>query len=651
MTTEEENKANEQFDEALDRLEGQHKVTSQDIQFVLDVMKKEAPYDEIAIKQLFYGCASAFTKTPINHNVNSRKSGAGKTYNLTLVSGYFPNRYVLSFVGMSDKALLHEQGVQVMVDEETGNTIFAEPIISDLKRTIEELEKKIEDPKYKSEKRELRNEIKQYEIEVKDVYKKCEKLIILDNRIILLLDTAQEGLYNTLMSMISQDTSKDQIYQFTDKQGWGKLGAAKNRLRGTPALFTTQVIDDSRQVRFQEKNRRFIHVTPTISSEKIKSAVNLISKRYGLLPEEYDEQVLDSADREHAREIVGIIVDKLIDHSKLLKPKESGVKIPFTESVNHGIGGDETEWSMTVMDRMLRYLVIITKVNMDSRPRVLDTETGKSYPISTFADLKETLQLMKTGASLLRPYLADWYNRVFLPYFKELVEPNKTKDDMGNVTESEQYKGLSTEQLANRTFDVMKIKSDRRGIREQYLYPLSNTGIINIVRSSINRNEVISYPVEEGNIFSIFNDENDLRLEITDLSLFPSRKLLEESFRTIVKQEDKGGVLKINNKFRLVDEDGIDISTDELIDRYLADPETCFKTDDEDKNNENFYPPVCPPVLTEIPKNIVEESSIPERVKKLWAGRYECENCHKTGKDQWEFMGHKCNGKAAQNAD
>ena len=149
MTTEEENRAKEEFNQALDELDPEraHKVTSQDIQFVLDIMKKEAPYDEIAIKQLLYGCASAFTKLPIHHNINSRKSGSGKSYILILVSGYFPNRYVLSFVGMSDKALVHEQGVQVMVDEETGNTVMADPIIEDHKRTIEELERKIEESK------------------------------------------------------------------------------------------------------------------------------------------------------------------------------------------------------------------------------------------------------------------------------------------------------------------------------------------------------------------------------------------------------------------------------------------------------------------------------------------------------------------------
>ena len=580
---------------------------------------------------------------PIHHNVNSRKSGAGKTYDLILVTGYFPNRYVLSFVGMSDKALMHEEGVQVMVDKETGNTVFADPIIDDLKQKIEILETKLEDPKlqdpkYKAQKKDIKNQIKESEKEIKDIYKKCEKLIVLDNRIILLLDTAQEGLYNTLMSMMSQDTEKDQLYQFTDKNISGRLGATKNRLRGTPTLFTTQVIDDTRQIRYQEKNRRFIHVTPDTSSKKVSFAKRLIGQKYGLVPEEYDEKIVDRADKERAKEIVSIIVDKLIDHSKLLRPKESGVKIAFGESISHGMEDNSTEWSMTVMDRLMRYLTIITKVNMDFRPRILDTVTGKYYPISTFEDLKETLQLMVMASSILRPYLVEWYNRVFLPSFRELEgQPNKRYTDTGRVVESELYSGLTTEQLANKTFDILNHRINIENVRNQYLYPLRTLGIINIVKSSINGNEIIAFPVEDGSVYSIFEDERDLRLTITNYKLFPTKKLLEEAFRTFVKHDVREGEEKninFGDRFRLVDHDGIDLSVNELIDRYLSNPLICFKNKEyedmaetrkmcmygyhpvrtneeaetEAKNKNNFYPPACRRDLTEIPKNVIEES-------------------------------------------
>ena len=262
------------------------------------------------------------------------------------------------------------------------------------------------------------------------------------------------------MSMISQD-SDDQLYEFTDKSGTGKIGSKVNRLRGTPTIFNTQVIDDSRQVRYQEKNRRLIHVIPDTSTKKIHTAMDLISHRYGLVNEEYDIQVVNGVDKERVKDIVSIITDKLIDHSKFLAPKESGVKICFGKSIAYGIhkGGDIAEWGMTVMDRTMRYLTIITKVNMDSRPRIIDTETGKFYPISTFEDLKETLELMGMASSMLRPYVAYWYNTVFLSAFKVLPdEPNKVTKDIINsdgirqqiTIMQETDIGLTSKELAKR---------------------------------------------------------------------------------------------------------------------------------------------------------------------------------------------------------
>ncbi len=127
------------------------------------------------------------------------------------------------------------------------------------------------------------------------------------------------------------------------------------------------------------------------------------------MPEEYSEQVVGTADKERAKDIVTTLVEKLIDNTKPLAPKESGVKIAFAESIAHGIHKDKdtTEWAMTVTDRTMRYLTIITKVNMDSRPRVVDTQTGKFYPIATFEDLKETLLLMGMASSM--PARLKWH--------------------------------------------------------------------------------------------------------------------------------------------------------------------------------------------------------------------------------------------------
>ena len=79
-----ENEQQQSYDEKL----ADEKLGSRDINFAIDTMKKEAEYDEISVKQLFYGFCSAFTKWPIPHTINSRDSGAGNWQIYLIFSRY-----------------------------------------------------------------------------------------------------------------------------------------------------------------------------------------------------------------------------------------------------------------------------------------------------------------------------------------------------------------------------------------------------------------------------------------------------------------------------------------------------------------------------------------------------------------------------------
>jgi len=254
-------------------------------------------------------------------------------------------------------------------------------------------------------------------------------------------------------------------------------------LRGVPVLFTSRVIDDTRASRFSEKNRRFINVNPVTSSKKIHAANDLIALTYGSLPEEYDKSVVSRQDTERCKHVIWTIVAKLKQHSAYLKPKQSGIIIPFYNAISKCIAVSENQpWSMTVTDRTFKYLSIITKVNMDSRPRVVDTGTGQFWPIATFEDLKETLLLMERAASGVRPYIANWYNDVFIPAFKDLDDkPNESKDEDGNIISKERYVGVTTEQLGEKTKKVYGgLKPSSGDLLTKYLYPLINQGIVNV---------------------------------------------------------------------------------------------------------------------------------------------------------------------------
>ena len=566
---------------AEDELKSLPRVTKEDILFVLETMYKEAPYDKTSLKQLFFGMCSAFTKTGIPHNVNSKTSGAGKNYLLDLCAKYFPDKHVEQLVGASDKAFLHRRGELVIKDEETGELKALEPIVDLLEQEIGTLgdlidEEKARSPSNKSTIKKFAEEIKEKQNQIKSLLKRQQKLIDLNNLIIIIADTPQEGFFANLMSLMSQDSRRDQEYLFTDKTFSGRAESTANILRGMPVIFSAQVIDDTDNKRFAEKNRRSVLVTPNTSEEKIAAALDLMGKQ-GLLPEEYDEQVVSRKDQERAKEIATAIVEKIKNHSKHLEPRQYGTKLSFHSAIAHCIPRSGV-WSMTVMKRIQHYLAIVTKVNMDDRPRIINTETGAFYPISTFEDLRETWELMERGGSNVRAYLAECYNKVILPVFRELDgELKERKSEDGRIIEKETHVGLTTEEIGQAIHVILRIPTPGiRELRETYLYPLANHGLINYTKSILNRNENIWAPVDEKtNAFSLFKS-NDLRLTVIDANVYPTPNVIEKEYSIIIKQEERGGTQNKKNIFRLLDSDGTEITVAAMIEKYFQNPESCF---------------------------------------------------------------------------
>jgi hypothetical protein len=546
------------------------KLTKEDIDFTISTMIKEARYDELSIRQIIHGFNSTFTKLPIPHVINSKNSGAGKSYILNHVAQFYPEKNILILAGISDKAIFHSDGPMVAEDANTGEVRLLDPIIDELEEQIEELRE--QDAKGNKQR------IRDIELEIKSLRRSGQKLIDLNNKIIILQDTPQQTVFNLLMTLLSQDTPKDQIYAFTDKTpGSGKLIQSRNRIRGMPVLFTTQVIDDTDNQRFEEKNRRFIHVTPNTSREKIREANRLTAYKYGHLPDEYDRLVVDREDITRAKQTIRIVIAKLKQHTKYLNPKNTGVKIPFAMTIMGSLPDDGRVWQMTVGERLMKYLSMNTKIYMDQRPRLVHKETGAFYPIATFEDLKDTLVLMERAATNMRPYLADWYDRVFLEAFKELDgKPNEYKNEFNIVYEKENYVGLTSEQLAIKTKEIMQVhKPSTDEIREAYLDPLVNLGLIEKAPSVRDNRQNIYFPVEYS---STNGNTKTNKVLVTDPNLYPSRNLIEESFGTLVKYPARDTTFfdQITD-YRIEDENRQKIEVAELLDRYFGEPEQYFE--------------------------------------------------------------------------
>ena len=310
-------------------------VSSKDIQFVLDTISKQAPHDKNQIMQIFYGICSSQTSTKIHHNINSKKSGEGKSYILILVADLFPDSFISIFNNMTDKALYHLNGTQAVKNEHTGKYKELVPIIKQLELEFEELEETND----KQSKKSLKSQIKEIEAKIQELKSKAVKIIDLDDKAFIFLDTPNEGLFYNLMSLLSQD-SREQLYTFTDKDNSGKrLQSRTVLLRGAPLIMTIQVVDDTRNYRFAEKNRRFIHVNPDATEDKIGEAMKQMAIKLGGPSDDF-ECIVSSKDVKKSKEIIEKLCKKLKDHNQKFIDndiKDNGVKIPYTSILSSNL--------------------------------------------------------------------------------------------------------------------------------------------------------------------------------------------------------------------------------------------------------------------------------------------------------------------------
>src|SRR6185437_7213841 len=170
-----------------------------------------------------------------------------------------------------------------------------------------------------------------------------------------------------------------------------------------------------------KKKIRFNHINPDTTEVKIEEAMRQIATKLSGLPDDF-ESIVSTKDITKSKEIIEKLCIKLKNHNqKCIDNNITGnaLKIPYTSILYSNLSSSNA-WSMIVLTRLLNYIAIITKVNMNSRPKIIDVETGVTFPISIYDDLKEALEIIKTASLSIRPYQQEWYTNIFLPAFEEL---------------------------------------------------------------------------------------------------------------------------------------------------------------------------------------------------------------------------------------
>ena len=179
----------------------------------------------------------------------------------------------------------------------------------------------------------------------------------------------------------------------------------------------------------------------------------------------------------------------------------------------------------------------------------------------------------KAGSSL-RPYQAEWHEKTFVPAIEEMHGKPKEYWEDGQLIEKEIHIGLTAAHFAERTEESAK------NIKDDFLYPLYNSGLIDCVKSVLDRRENLWFSVDsEDKAFSLFKDQNDKRLTITEPSVYPYSLVMEQFTRrrkiyyAEIAMKNKKNISEI---YSLQDCDVTEISVKQLVDKYLSNPESCF---------------------------------------------------------------------------
>ena len=545
------------------------------IEYLLDVILKEARKEEKLSYQLFIAMLSAYSNNPINLLINA-PSGVGKNYVINIVSSLFPQSDILSLAGMTEKALFHRIG-KLVIKNEQGEYESIEVKIDELDNEIKNKQFELSQVKDDTIKQQgIQSIINQFKEDKKNLFKDARKLIDLSNRIIIFLDTPSQQLLSGLLPLLSHDKYEIE-YEFTDTHNGIKT--KNNVLRGWPAVIIAQALDLSNSPRFPEYQRRFITTNPTMTKEKYNEAINLIIDKSSLPDFIYQNEIVSDEEKDKAREIIKGLKEEIQNICGNVTPGKNNVIIPFSALIRESIP-KEKALDMTRANRLSTYLSFLPIVYFYKRPRIIIVKKGdikiQTIPIATFEDLQNTISLMEYSDGV-RPYILEWYYDIFLKAFEEKEKPDLKINSKGEELREDRI-ALSSQDIVKKHKEIHNETLTSKQLLESCLYPLLNQGYIDKIDSVIDGRAKIYYPIittkKYINLFEKHKSNNSSQEKekiVVNSTNFPSKEYIISKIEPILRYYSENGYF-INIKNNSDEK----ISLEQLVNQYFGNPENYF---------------------------------------------------------------------------
>jgi hypothetical protein len=593
--------------------------TSRDLEYCINVVLREAVKEEKLIKQIIYAMLSAFTTNPINLAINA-PPGEGKTHALTLVGDLFPKSDAKFISGMSSKAIFHKDGYTAIRNRD-GNLEKVESEYEELKESIEsktnELRRLKNNDSLSSQSAEIediQNELIEYKKRKKEIEKNAVKVIELGHKILIFLDTPDPLIFQALMPLLSHDKYESE-YEYADTSDRIGIRTKTNVLVGWPVVIFAQAIDFSNHERYGEIQRRFIITNPRMDVEKYKKAIDLKLDKNCFPDFVYQLKVVSDKDKETAREIILNIRDDILLHSSKLEPGKNNILIPYRKLINQIFArNNPSAQDITHVNRIMNFLGLLTIVRNKNRPYLKITsvwnKSSEIIPISLYSDLSESLYLIKNSLGGIRPYILDWYEKVFVNlYESKSVPDSKVKN---GEQKSEEIIAVTIKELIVKTYEIFKKLYTSKTIGPEFIYPLLNLGYIDKTRSEIDGRAKIYYPV-----IKLSENDSNINTERKNISLFFFNQ--KNNFLGQASEYDVNNILNENKK-------NIICCIDEVM-KYYSEKGSLIEIDYADLDNEvneneqtsvhkvedvveRYFSKLDEPTDVEIEQNVTKNNSV-----------------------------------------
>jgi hypothetical protein len=517
------------------------------VRYCIETILKEARQEDRLVRQILYAMFSAYTNDPINLAINS-PTGEGKSYVLIKVANMFPTQDVIVLSHMTDKALFHRQG-QFVVRNEAGQYVSLDQKVNEIDAEIQDKENEIERTTDRTLKKGLGWTIKELQDEKKGLFKNTKKVIDLSHKILIFLDTPPMGLFNAIMPLLSHDKFEVE-YEYTDTHDGIKTRS--NIIRGWPSVIFAAAVDYSRHERWPEIQRRFIITNPKMTKEKYDDAVNYISEKYGTPDFVYQKTNVSDGEKEEVRSIVRIIRGEILEISRRFDNGKNNVIIPYNECIRRSLPRNSAS-DMTLVRQLYTFISLHALINIQQRPRLFiftrDDLTTRTFPFASYDDLNEALFLIEY-ANGVRPYVLEWFHNVFIDlYDKKIVPDSKVMSRGGAEGKVQENRiGLTTEEMASRTKEILGKTHTKKKILDNFVNPLMNQGYIDSIESEIDRRSNIYYPTgirtKNRKLFDDDSSNNyfDGKFKITvNSALFPHKEYIISQICGVLKYSETDG--------------------------------------------------------------------------------------------------------------